>query len=485
MATRSERLNLLTIGSSCSATWEDMAGDDRRRFCMACSREVLDFARMTEREIAARIEVSRGRLCARLTRIDGSLVTLPPSGREPCGPPSERRTPSVTAALVTAFLGVSGGAAQASSTSSGSEVAVTAPVENPTADESEQPVASFSDEIQVVGEAPVIEESVTLGVVVSSEPLRLVFERSALTILATVGEPRWIERDDDGYGTVATELRIQEVLRGSVRRRFRPPFRSVFYLHSESIPEGAEVSSSAGPAIPGPTPGSTVLAILEPSTERRRLSGLPVYELGGWGNSVKEVTAPEAAAYGERLAALAAILGPEVIPPLDLAEWLVSTAEEPLTRAEVMSELADDRIALTETQRQRLLLSLLVTEGLTPADLELYDFVSGKVLKETDLEMAAAIRSWLRRQLARDVDETTDGLLYRFSHWSAAAERLGESRLEELADEAEAEIFGMYEELESDELIEAHELLEEQLRPIAEEHRRRFAEALAEIEPPD
>ena len=242
MSTRSERLNRLTIGSSCHASWGDMAGGDSQRFCQACSRHVLDFARLTEREIAVRMEASRGRLCARLTRIDDRLITLPPAALEPCGPTSERRAPSVAAALVTAFLGVGGGALQASATSGSQDVVASSPIDA-AGDASSSPVASPGEDEQIVGEAPanVRGEGVTMGIILpSADPLRVAFENSNLTILATVGASLWVERDEDGYGQVATELRIQEVLKGSVNRRFRSPFRSVFYLHHESIPEAAE-----------------------------------------------------------------------------------------------------------------------------------------------------------------------------------------------------------------------------------------------------
>ena len=55
-----------------------MSGSARQRYCVACEREVHDFAAMTPREIERIVVSSGGHLCARITRReDGSLLTLP------------------------------------------------------------------------------------------------------------------------------------------------------------------------------------------------------------------------------------------------------------------------------------------------------------------------------------------------------------------------------------------------------------------------
>ena len=388
----------------------------------------------------------------------------------------------------TALLGLGGWAVPAPTSASAGgalEVAATAPVG--AADESSLPVASFSEEIQVVGQAPVIETRTLTGCGTRVvHRLRMAFENSRLTILATVGESRWLELREDGNGQVVTELRIQEVLKGTVDRRFRPPFRSVFYLHHEFVGEGDEglKIGSLVPEPPGPKPGITTLAFLDPSTDRQRLSGLPVYELGGGRYELDELTAPEVTAYRKRIHALTAILGPEGILPADLAEWLVATAEEPLTREEVFGELNDDSMVrqLTETQRQRLLLSLLSTDRLTSGDVALYELVHDELLDEADTQDAAAIRLWLRRQLARHVAEAPETPWSWFGFWADVAERLGESALQERAKEAQAAIEAFYEQTLGDDTSDAaveEKRMVELARPLSEQHRRRLAELLA------
>ncbi|HXU33891.1 MAG TPA: carboxypeptidase-like regulatory domain-containing protein [Thermoanaerobaculia bacterium] len=109
MAIRSEDLNRLTIGTPCPASWEGMQGDRTRRFCAECRRHVFDFERMTPREIRARVEADRGRLCARITRRDGRISVLeepePAASTEPASVRTDRRVSSIAATLVTAWLG--------------------------------------------------------------------------------------------------------------------------------------------------------------------------------------------------------------------------------------------------------------------------------------------------------------------------------------------------------------------------------------------
>lgn len=105
MAKRGEKLDRLTVSTPCQASWDGMAGEERKRHCALCRRDVLDFARLTEAEIHAHLEASRGRLCARLTRAGGRLVIQPAvSGGAFPLQRSERRASPLAATFVTAFL---------------------------------------------------------------------------------------------------------------------------------------------------------------------------------------------------------------------------------------------------------------------------------------------------------------------------------------------------------------------------------------------
>jgi hypothetical protein len=69
-------LQQLRIASPCSASWDDMAGDDRSRFCGECRLHVYNIAAMTQSEAEALIAEKEGRLCARIyQRRDGTIIT--------------------------------------------------------------------------------------------------------------------------------------------------------------------------------------------------------------------------------------------------------------------------------------------------------------------------------------------------------------------------------------------------------------------------
>jgi hypothetical protein len=69
-------LENVRIASPCSASWENMSGNDRVRDCSACNLSVYNFSAMTEQEIAALMAGREGRLCARLfRRADGTVLT--------------------------------------------------------------------------------------------------------------------------------------------------------------------------------------------------------------------------------------------------------------------------------------------------------------------------------------------------------------------------------------------------------------------------
>lgn len=73
------RLSLLDhieIASPCSARWEDMEGDDRKRLCADCDLHVYNIAAMTRDEAESLIRENRPRLCAQIyRRPDGTILT--------------------------------------------------------------------------------------------------------------------------------------------------------------------------------------------------------------------------------------------------------------------------------------------------------------------------------------------------------------------------------------------------------------------------
>ena len=101
----SNKLDQIQIPVPCPTDWEEMAGNDRVRYCAECKKNVYNLSKMTRHEAEALIATKRGDLCTRIVRNpDGTILTetlpaiLPADGR---------RASPVAAALVTAIIGLS------------------------------------------------------------------------------------------------------------------------------------------------------------------------------------------------------------------------------------------------------------------------------------------------------------------------------------------------------------------------------------------
>jgi hypothetical protein len=98
----SNPLDNVRIAAPCKADWEQMSGDDRRRFCGQCQSNVYNLSSMTRAEAEHLIVNAEGRLCLRyFRRADGSILTknCPVGLRE-----IRRRVSYLTRAAVSALL---------------------------------------------------------------------------------------------------------------------------------------------------------------------------------------------------------------------------------------------------------------------------------------------------------------------------------------------------------------------------------------------
>src|SRR5688572_32104102 len=69
-------LDNVQIASPCSADWNQMYGDERKRFCGDCKLNVYNLSDMTRQEAENLLFVSEGRLCVRFfRRADGTVLT--------------------------------------------------------------------------------------------------------------------------------------------------------------------------------------------------------------------------------------------------------------------------------------------------------------------------------------------------------------------------------------------------------------------------
>jgi len=69
-------LDNIHVASPCPANWDEMFGDDRKRFCGDCKLNVYNLSEMTRREAENLLYNSEGRLCVRFfRRADGTVLT--------------------------------------------------------------------------------------------------------------------------------------------------------------------------------------------------------------------------------------------------------------------------------------------------------------------------------------------------------------------------------------------------------------------------
>jgi hypothetical protein len=69
-------LDALRVASPCKASWDDMVGDERVRFCDRCAKNVYNLSAMSREEAAHLVGSKGGDLCARMfQRADGTLMT--------------------------------------------------------------------------------------------------------------------------------------------------------------------------------------------------------------------------------------------------------------------------------------------------------------------------------------------------------------------------------------------------------------------------
>ena len=72
----SNPLDAIEIKIPCQASWAEMAGDERMRFCKLCRLHVYNLAEMTRKEAEALVVGSTGRVCVQLyRRPDGTVLT--------------------------------------------------------------------------------------------------------------------------------------------------------------------------------------------------------------------------------------------------------------------------------------------------------------------------------------------------------------------------------------------------------------------------
>ncbi len=115
MSQRDEFLNRLQTSFECPESWDGMQGSESSRFCSQCQCEVFDLAQMTADEVQQRLEATRGKMCARMTREGGRLLLQRPADKP--SPPRRRiagKISPIAATLLGAWLSIGYSGAQTS-----------------------------------------------------------------------------------------------------------------------------------------------------------------------------------------------------------------------------------------------------------------------------------------------------------------------------------------------------------------------------------
>jgi len=100
-------LERLRVAKPCPAAWNDMAGDDRVRFCGLCRRDVYNLSALTTAEALDLLRSRSEGICGLLyRRKDGTVITADcPVGKRAALARASRRLVGTAAALLLVFGG--------------------------------------------------------------------------------------------------------------------------------------------------------------------------------------------------------------------------------------------------------------------------------------------------------------------------------------------------------------------------------------------
>jgi len=368
-----------------------MAGNDQVRYCGACRKNVYNLSKMARRQAEALVAASHGDLCARFVRLpDGTVETEEPHSHLGL---LDRRASPVAVAVVTAVLGVGPAAALPSSGASsagwsysvvqdgspvqaaaegGSNASLTGTVKGDdgtlvagakitltnldTGNSivasavtgglfrfSSVPEGSYSTEVKADGFERTSFNGVELvagrthqtdvmlkalkqtgfgmggAMVMPPRPLRTLYEDSALIVVGRPLESSAVKRDDHS-NLIKTSVEVWQTLKGASRKT------TISVYHDERSEER------------DPFADGTLLLFLE-HHESKGILKTSAYEPVDGTYAIKKLTDSELSSYTGHIKSLQATLQGDRPCRSDLAEWLVQTIEDPVTRWEGAADL--------------------------------------------------------------------------------------------------------------------------------------------------
>jgi protocatechuate 3,4-dioxygenase beta subunit len=464
--TRRQRLDQLIVASPCSESWDAMSGDERSRFCASCRRTVHDFRFLSPREIEARLQASRGHLCARLTRdAAGRLLTADPPWVA-IGAESRRPHPAA-AALVSFWLGASALAASepVSPAPTSSEVGADREPERRAAERIPSPKpaplgAALRGRVTDDQAHPLPGAAVSARESLGGRELHAVSDADGAFAFENLEPGMYeIEASREGYSTVGlggialgagderTEslpLTVQEELIGvsggimvataePIRVRFAHSSIVVLAAVGETSPLGArdsyrEVATElvveetfrgelsgesillrhavgAGENAEADTtfvPGATVLAFLEPSSANGDDEPEGTYRTAGW-QEPRVLADDEIDAFRDRVEALAELDAGSSPEPSQVVAWWIDTIVDPVTRGEAASDLGGALGALDRLAAEQGLSTEALTAKVTEVRRQFLESGGEPSSDLSQVQLAAAVTD-------ADRDRLTDAL---------------------------------------------------------------------------
>ncbi len=162
------RLATLQIQEPCSLRWEELQGDQRKRFCKSCSRHVHNVSAMraeeVERLVAAQPPGERLCLTWRIGP-DGRPVTLPDAAPEAPADPARGRMHRLAAGLSRGVAALAGLLAACSRAAEPPQAPATPP--------EDAPVEALPDDLRALGGMVCAPDDVVMGEVALPEPVVL------------------------------------------------------------------------------------------------------------------------------------------------------------------------------------------------------------------------------------------------------------------------------------------------------------------------
>ncbi|MEJ7847412.1 MAG: ankyrin repeat domain-containing protein [Pyrinomonadaceae bacterium] len=96
-------LDSIEVPAPCDKSWDKMIGNDRKRFCLGCEKDVYNLSAMHRGEARRLVAKNVGKICVRYGRLpNGSVLTTERNLHQ-----IARRTPAIAAGVIAATLSLS------------------------------------------------------------------------------------------------------------------------------------------------------------------------------------------------------------------------------------------------------------------------------------------------------------------------------------------------------------------------------------------